>query len=67
MCKAIGVVRCTSKTEFKERFIISFRTTREGWAGSMVLQMDADVAEYFNSGEEYVVSFERTMHSDSAK
>jgi hypothetical protein len=66
MCKAIGVVRCTSKTELKERFIISFRTVKEGRAGSVVLQMEPDVAEYFNYGEEYVLSFEKVKHSDSA-
>ena len=55
MCKAIGVVRCTSKTELKDRFIVAFRTMREGRAGSIVLQMDPDIAEYFNFGEEYVI------------
>ena len=66
MCKAIGVVRCTSKTELKERFIVAFRTMREGRAGSIVLQMDPDIADYFNFGEEYVISFERVTHSDTA-
>jgi hypothetical protein len=65
MCKAIGVVRCTSKTELKERFIISFRATKEGWAGSLVLQMDAEIAEYFNFDEEYILSFERVVHSEA--
>jgi hypothetical protein len=59
-------VRCTSKTELKERFIISFRATQEGRAGSIVLQMDEEVAEYFNFGEEYVLSFERVKHSETA-
>jgi hypothetical protein len=65
--KPIGVARCTSKNALHERFILSFKTGSIGNSGSIVVQLDKEVAEYFEVGDEYVLTFERVVPSGQNK
>ena len=64
--KPVGVAKCISKNALHERFILSFKTGTRDRGGSIVMQMETDPADYFEVGEEYVLSFEHVVKALAA-
>lgn len=64
--KPFGVARCTHKLSYKNdgRFTISFKVGTHNQIGSVILEMDAETAADYETGKEYILTFEPVIHSE---